>query len=490
MKINVIDLSFSLLKVSQFETTPDNLLELTACVMRNVLNFEMETIKLEIYRIMKESELKDADKNIFILGNNASCSVEEVLNSLKHSVYKKKIKDLTKLAPREHTVKEAFIQNQSYSANMLYTILYVFTEETKNMIKELSSTLHLKSVTVTDHSHLRFLDYPKYSLIDFGYSAIRVYNVENEVIQSIDASNKGIQRILDLQKTSTSFDESFEWNMATIQSKQGASEQCATVTNSLSNLIKHQLVITTGGGTNSKFIKETKGITVIPLETLLQPLFVEPVNEVLLRYLGTSVLAVDAVVNGKNIASLVQDYSSLDILERNSTVIYATTAISVLLFILTFNAVNINRNLSIGDGYLSSPLDVTLRFGQLIVPNPMPIEHEPSAEAAIDPAELSSLISELGTKVENLQSTATTSSKGSTVLQIREYVTIYSKSELYGVERTAPGRLTYLFRGNVGDVKAVEDILKLYYSSVRYSSVRIDDLDSFSVMIYKFEVVE
>ncbi len=497
MIVNVIDLS-SLLKITQWiQDEKLGKMTMSICVIKNTNKFELETIKLEILRVFKEyPALSQADKNVFLLGGNCDCTTIPITNTINKVDYMRDIKKLIQVDKKHAAYKGYFIQNEGFSSNHLNTLVYTVPNDIKLFIRKIASAMKMRGVKITEYSHWRNLDLAKYTIVSIERTYVRIATIDNGSIVAMDVNSiGGMNRFIEKVVTSNSLDDSafiksFEWRRSDIVNEPDLKEQLLSMEALITPMVSKGTVIIAGGGSNTEFLTSFKDKGLTHVSNIVSRFVSNELETPLMSYLWSSILVAKDVFNDNSIANLMTDIGSSDILEQNETVIKTASLALLVTSLVSGIFVNENRNVAHMGDYVSFNATQTLMSaGKYFAPDSEPIEYiPPDSASSVDRDGLDNLMFKLAEKVSSLNQGLEPTTIGGTLLNINTSVDAFTGASMFRVEETGHASFDMYFRGNVSDIQKVKSILEDSFTSVNYTTERIDDLSNFSVFVFKFSV--
>lgn len=496
MLVNVIDLS-SIIKITQFEGDyQDGQITPRTVITHKNYNSTDTRLQLELYRLLSDRSFRDADANIFMMGNYLTCNIDTIENNISKAAVKKDLKELSETD--KDMKKLLFVQEDDISRNNLNVLSLMCRTEILKMIKYLIRRLNLKNPVVTDYSHLRYLNVSQYTVVSIEHEFVKIINVDNGEITSIDTSQGAMVPLLNLMTSSNKESEIFDMNIHDFLKDEKLQTNLNAMQNSINTLAKNNLILTTGGGSNTQFIKENKGTTVKPLSDYTRELLTIELPEPLYNYINSSILLAFAYIKGydlPNMLSSVSNNHNIDTCDKLWGISKAIASVSVIALVASLMTVNIHRNMYAMDMYSISPIDVYKSTLSLLPINTAKIElNLKESKIAEQEQGLNDLLTQVNEKFMLLSEDLSKANvEGKKLSSLLSSIELHTTANCYSMEQdsaTNLGKKVFMFRGTIADVSKVESIMHEYYKTVDYEIERLDDFNSFSIVVFKFIVSE
>lgn len=537
IKINIIDKGTELLKVTTLiaDSGGSSKVHLAGLFMLDIKDMSNKTVMIELKKLLEDNALLDADKNIFKLNKEVAVAV----NMIENSVDQKDIKaELLKLKYQEELLEEerlaninakgkkpkkrretppsefemllktlfkpdkqnsdsiSFViqQDAEPTDHNLYPIRSTVQRETIQMYSKFVSLLNLKGAMLVDDSYLSKLYNFDYSVVDFGSSEIMEFICKSGKLIEIKNVASGMTSLF--KSMSMSGEECYTFDSTVFASL--SPDMKVKLEESLriqSTGISRGLVYTTGGGNNFLMLKESRDRQLYTLEDKVRSVVSNKViPEPIINYVGTSILLGHMAANNVGLFNYLGNSKEielpvLDRLTENKSKIIAYDIVIGCLFAMTLLTMLLFRGLY-NTGLYQSSLTEAITQVPYILSSSQEVSRNNANDFTPQLTELDALYQDASDKIMAVDELSNLTYPGLTFNDILSQTNAVSTANLVSIRRVDDKSLTYEFRGNIGDIPVVEEILKPHYASVEYKVKHIDDLKSFSVINFEFVCYE
>lgn len=535
IRINVIDKGTELLKVISLTGSSQNTskLRLSGCFILNIANMSDKTVMIELKQILEDNGLISADRNVFKLNKEVALSV----NSIENSVDKKDIKaELLKLKYQDELLEEerlnasnkgkpkkaknkkdtppnemhmlfkslfsnstsdvssssTFIieQDSKETDHNLYPIRSSVSKDTIQLYSKFVSLLNLRGAMLVDDSYLAKLYNFDYSVVDIGSSEIVEYICKSGNLIEVKNIAAGMSSLFNSMSVTGDDRYLFDSTMQNDLSSDIKIKLEEAIRIPSSGISKGMLYIV-GGGNNHLLLKESKDRQMYTLKDKVAGVVSNKIiPDPLMNYIGTSILLGHMVANNTQIFNYLGNSKEielpiLDKLTENKSKIVAYNILIGCLFILTLSTLLFFRGIY-NTGLYQSSLTEAVQQLPYIFSSVQEVSRNSPNDFTPQLTELDALYQEASDKLMAIDELSDLKYPGVTFNDILSKTNSVSTANLVSIKRVGEKTVTYEFRGNIGDVPVVEEILLSHYSNVKYNVKRIDDLKSFSVMNFEF----